>query len=88
MPAKPKQWPIAERTEKFIIYRYEAGENSGSHLWIEPRWSLKRQVFTALRSNALGNGASWIILDPPQANQAVAKRRAFEMVAWTSFPNV
>src|SRR5258708_2858570 len=31
---------------------------------------------------------SIIILDPPQANHAVAKPRAFEMVAWTSVPNV
>jgi hypothetical protein len=88
MAAKPKQRPIAERTEKFITYRYEAGEGSNSHLWIELRWSLKRQLYTVVRSNALDSGESWIILDPPQANHAVAKPRAFEMVAWTSVPNV
>jgi hypothetical protein len=86
MVAKPKQWPISEQTEKFIVRRYEAPEGSNSRLWIELRWSLKRQLFTAVRSNALDSGESWIILDPPQANHAVAKRRAFEMIAWGSVP--
>jgi hypothetical protein len=57
----------------------------GSALWIDLRWSKATQLFTRIRSNAHGEG-EWIRFDPPQANFAVAKRRAFELVARVAGP--
>ncbi len=86
---KPKQWPVSDRNDKFITYRYEAPADSGSRLWIELRFSEIRQKYTALGSNAFDNGKTWLLLSPPQKNHAVAKRRAFEMIAaWTTVPVV
>jgi hypothetical protein len=62
------------------------GRCSNSRLWIELRWSIKRKLFTALRSNARDEGAVWITLDPPVLNHAVAKRKCFEMIAFTTVP--
>jgi hypothetical protein len=88
MSSKPKQWFIADEDEKFHVYHYEAGEGANSALWIDLRWSIARKLFVSLRSNAIEDGTRWLRFDPPQANHAVAKRRAFEMIAQASVPNV
>jgi hypothetical protein len=88
MAPKPKQWFLADEDEKFRVWRYEAGDGSNSGLWIDLRWSINRKLFVSLRSNAIDDGARWLRFDPPQANHAVAKRRAFEMIAQASVTNV
>jgi hypothetical protein len=60
--SKPKQWVLSDQTEKFRVFRYEAPEGSESALWVELRWSLKRELYTAFRSNAVGEGELWIPL--------------------------
>lgn len=88
MPARPKLWLLDNQDERFKVYHYEAPGGSGSGLWIDLRWSLNRKLFVSLRSNAIDDGTRWLRFDPPQANHAVAKRRAFEMIAQASVPNV
>jgi hypothetical protein len=53
MARKPKQWVLTSESDKFKVYHYEAGEGSDSALWIGLRWSIKRELFTGFRSNAL-----------------------------------
>ena len=60
--SKPKQWVLSDQTEKFRVFRYEAPEGSESALWVELRWSLKRELYTAFRCNAVGEGELWIPL--------------------------
>ncbi len=86
MPAKPKQWILTEEDEKFRVYHYEAGEGSDSCLWIDLRWSIGRELYTSFRSNAVDSGEVWIRFDRPIRHHAVAKRQAFEMIAWQSVP--
>jgi hypothetical protein len=59
MSSKPKQWALTEESDKFKVYHYEAGEGSDSALWIDLRWSIKRELFTAFRSNAIDDGETW-----------------------------
>ena len=86
MAPKPKQWFLADETEKFQIHRYEAPEGSESALWIEIRWSRKRELFTAWRSNAVDDGKEWFPFMRPIKNHAVAKRQAFEAITWLTVP--
>jgi hypothetical protein len=86
MPARPKLWLLDDQDERFKVYHYEAPEGSGSRLWIDLRGNMETKLFTRIRSNALGDGKTWIPLRPPQANYAVAKRRAFEFVARAAVP--
>ena len=76
---KPKQWILAD-------HRYEAPEGADSALWVEVRWSLKRELYTAFRSNAMDDGATWVTFTRPIRHHAVAKRQAFEAIAWASVP--
>jgi hypothetical protein len=85
MPSRPKRWLLGDEDERFKLYHYEAPDGSGSGLWIDMRYIKATQLFTRIRSNALGEGA-WMRFDPPQANFAVAKRRAFEIVARAAVP--
>ena len=82
---KPKQWVLSDETEKFLTYHYEAPEGSESVLWVEVRWSIKRELYTSWRSEAVGDGA-WIPFLRPVKNHAVAKRMAFEAIAWATMP--
>jgi hypothetical protein len=86
MPRKPKQWVLADQTDKFLIYHYEAPEGSNSALWVEVRWSLKRVLYTAFRSNTLGDSEAWIPFARSIRHHAVAKRQAFEAIALASVP--
>jgi len=86
MPAKPKQWVLTDQDEKFRIFHYEAPEGSDSGLWIDLRWSIKRELYTAFRSNALDDGAVWVPFARAIKHHAVAKRQAFEAIAWASVP--
>jgi hypothetical protein len=89
MPSKPKRWVLADESEKFRIYHYEAPEGSDSALWVEVRWSrLKRELYTAFRSNALDDSEAWVQFARPIKHHAVAKRQAFEAIAWASVPAV
>jgi hypothetical protein len=47
MSSKPKQWFLADEDEKFRLYHYEAGEGSNSRLWIDLRWSIKRERYVS-----------------------------------------
>lgn len=73
-------------SEKWITYRYEAGENTGSALWVEVRWSVKRELYTAFRSNAVDDGEVWVPFERSVRNHAVCKRMAFEQLAWMTVP--
>jgi len=84
MASKSKRWLLGDEDERFKIYHYEAPEGSRSGLWIDLRWSKASQLFTRIRSNVLGG--EWLKLDPPQSNYAVAKRRAFELIAFRTVP--
>jgi|SRR5271166_3493194 len=87
--SKKKQWVLSSEGEKFKVYRYEAGEGSNSGLWIDLRWSIKRELYVSFRSNAVEAqvlGEDWIRFTRPIKHHAVAKRQAFEMVAWSSVP--
>jgi hypothetical protein len=39
---------LSDQTEKFRVFRYEAPEGSESALWVELRWSLKRELLYGL----------------------------------------
>jgi hypothetical protein len=84
--SKPKQWVLADQNEKFRVFRYEAPEVAESGLWVEVRWSIKRELYTAFRSNAVDDGVSWVPLARPIRHHAVAKRQAFEAIAWSCVP--
>jgi hypothetical protein len=56
---KPKQWAITDQDDKFITYRYEAPPGSESGLWVNLRWSNKRQLYTAFQSNAIDGAETW-----------------------------
>jgi len=86
MSRKPKQWALTAESEKFKVYRYEAGEGSNSALWIELRWSIKRELYVSFRSNAVDAGEVSAVFVRPIKHHAVAKRQAFEMIAWSSVP--
>ena len=64
----------------------QAGEGSQSALWIEIRWSIKRELFTAWRSNAADDGEAWVPFERSVRNHAVCKRMAFEQLAWMTVP--
>lgn len=81
VPSGSKGW-----SEKWITYRYEAGENTGSALWVEVRWSVKRELYTAFRSNAVDDGEVWVPFERSVRNHAVCKRMAFEQLAWMTVP--
>jgi len=45
------------------VFHYEAGEGSNSGLWIDLRWSIKRELYVSFRSNAVDAqvlGEDWI----------------------------
>ena len=84
--SKPKQWTLTSESEKFLIYHYEAPEASESALWVEIRWSIKRELFTAWRSNAADDGEAWVPFERSVRNHAVCKRMAFEQLAWMTVP--
>ena len=86
MPHKPKQWILTNEDEKFKVYHYEAGEGSNSALWIDLRWSIKRELYVSFRSNAIDDGNTSASFARPIKHHAVAKRQAFEMIAWSSVP--
>jgi hypothetical protein len=86
MPSKPKQWVLSTTSEKFQTWHYEAGEGSNSGLWIDLRWSIKRNLYVSCRSNALDGGEKWTMFARPIKHHAVAKRQAFEAIAWASVP--
>jgi hypothetical protein len=86
MSSKPKQWVLADKSEKFLTYRYEAPEGSDSALSVNLRWSVRRELYVAFQSNAIDGGAVWISFARPIRHHAVAKRQAFEMIAWSSVP--
>jgi hypothetical protein len=54
--------------------------------WVEIGSRIKRELYTAWRSNALEDGESWIPFTRPIKHHAVAKRQAFEAIAWASKP--
>jgi hypothetical protein len=54
MPSKPKRWFLGDEDELFKLHRYEAPDGSGSGLWIDLRYVKATQLFTRIRSNALG----------------------------------
>ena len=84
---KPKQWSLAKETDKFHVWRYEAPEAAESALWIEIRWSIRRELFMSWRSNAAqDDGESWTPFLRPIKNHAVAKRQAFEAITWLAVP--
>ena len=83
--SKPKQWVLSDQTEKFRVFRYEAPEGSESALWVELRWSLKRELYTAFRSNAVGEGELWIPL-AGRSSITSSRSQAFEAMAWASVP--
>jgi hypothetical protein len=84
--SKPKQWTLGDVTEKFKVYHFEAGEGSNSRLWVDLRWSIKRELFTSIRSNAIDDGEMWLLFERPINNHAVAKRQAFELIAFRTVP--
>ena len=55
---------------------------SGSRL----RWSVKRELYTAFRSNAVDEGEVWVPFERSVRNHAVCKRMAFEQLAWMTVP--
>jgi hypothetical protein len=83
---KPKQWVLTDETEKFRVHHYQAPADSESGLWIDLRWNLKRERYTAYRSNAIDNGEVWVSFERPLKNHAVAKRTSLERVAWLTVP--
>jgi len=86
MPAKPKQWALTSESEKFRVFHYEAGEGSNSGLWIDLRWSIKRELYVSFRSNAVDDGEVWVPFERSVRNHAVCKRMAFEQLAWMTVP--
>jgi hypothetical protein len=82
----PNAGLLGDEDERFKLYHYEAPDGSGSGLWIDLRWSLKRELYTAFRSNALDDGETWVPFARPIRHHAVAKRQAFEAIAWSSVP--
>jgi hypothetical protein len=86
MSPKPKQWVLTDQSEKFKIFHYEAGEGSNSGLWIDLRWSIRRELYVSFRSNAVEEGQTWVPFARPIKHHAVAKRQAFEAIAWASKP--
>ena len=80
--SKKKQWVLSSEGEKFKVFHYEAGEGSNSGLWVEVRWSVKRELYTAFRSNAVDEGEVWVPFESSVRNHAVCKRMAFEQLAW------
>ena len=84
MPRKPKQWTLTSESEKFKVFHYEAPEGAESALWVEIRWRLKRELYTAFRSNAIDDGATWVTFTRPIRHHAVAKRQPFEAIAWAT----
>jgi hypothetical protein len=86
MPHKPKRWVLTSEGEKFKVFHYEAGEGSDSGLWIDLRWSIKRELYVAFKSNAIDERAVWLSFARPIKHHAVAKRQAFEAIAWASVP--
>jgi hypothetical protein len=68
------------------IHRYEAPEGSESAVWVEIRWSTKRKLFTAWRSNAVDDGEEWFQFLRPIKNHVVAKRQTFEANTWLTMP--
>jgi hypothetical protein len=83
---KPKQWALTAQTEKFLTYRYEAPQGSESALWVELHWSIKRELYTSWRSNAVEDEGNWNVFARPIKHHAVAKRQAFEAIAWATVP--
>jgi hypothetical protein len=51
------------------------------------RWSIKRELYTAWRSNAVEDKESWNMFARPIRHHAVAKRQAFEAIAWARVPS-
>jgi hypothetical protein len=51
------------------------------------RWSIKRELYTAWRSNAVEDKESWNMFARPIRHHAVAKRQAFEVIAWARVPS-
>jgi hypothetical protein len=86
MASKPKHWLLGDEDERFKLYHYEAPDGSGSGLWIDLRWSIKRGLYVAFRSNAVDDGEFWIPFSRPIRHHAVAKRQAFEAIAWACKP--
>jgi hypothetical protein len=79
---KPKRWRIADENEGSKIWRYEnwMGHEDGPPFWIELRYVKATGLFTGVRSELLELADNqWARLSPPQANQAVARRRALEL---------
>ena len=90
MSHKPKQWVLTSESEKFKVFHYEVGEGSNSGLWIDLRWSIRARtlcvVHVSFRSNALDDGAVWVLFTRSIRHHAVATRQAFEAIAWASVP--
>jgi hypothetical protein len=84
MSGKPKQWVLTSESEKFKVDHYKAGEGSNSGLWIDLRWSIRRELYVSFRSNAINGDDTWEIFARPIKHHAVAKRQAFEAIAWAS----
>jgi hypothetical protein len=57
--SKPKQWALTGQTDKFQIHRYQAPAASESVLWVELRWSIKRELFTSWRASSVDDGRVW-----------------------------
>jgi hypothetical protein len=83
---KPKQWRLTRQSDKFLTYRYEAPPEAESALWVELHWSVKRELYTSYRSNATQDDCSWVQFTRPIKHHAVAKRQAFEAIAWPLGP--
>jgi hypothetical protein len=86
MPSKPKQWFLADEDEKFRLYHYEAVKGRTATCASTCDGRLAASSSCSIRSNAIDDGERWLRFDPPQANYAVAKRRAFELVARAAVP--
>jgi hypothetical protein len=84
--SKPKQWVLSDQTEKFRVFRYEAPEGSESALWVELRWSLKREALYGLPLQCRRRRRVVDSVGRPIKHHAVAKRQAFEAIAWASVP--